>query len=116
METVKTMSYSIRPFVFIIGFTLSAMLPYFTVTPDVVNHQKLIKASNFQPILLSGSATITTWRKLVRGMSKCDVRELFGEPDRIVKRPSFEVWYYPPASGRVLFDDFGRVYGWDEPS
>jgi len=82
---------------------------------EAVVHQKPVKASNFEQILLSGWSTTSTWRKLVKGMSKDDVRELFGEPSHISKRPSCELWYYPPASSKIMFDDSGRVYGWDEP-
>jgi len=100
----------------IIAATVSAViLPHITTMPDVAVHQKPVKVSNLHPILLSGWATTSTWRKLVKGMSKDNVRELMGEPSRISKRPPFEVWTYPPESGIIRFDDSGRVYGWDEP-
>ena len=53
------------------------------------------------------------WRKLQRGMSKDDVRNLLGEPGKVSVGRYYEFWYY--AGGDVTFDKKARVDSWDEP-
>jgi hypothetical protein len=53
------------------------------------------------------------WRKLRRRMSKDEVRNLLGEPDRISVSRFYESWYY--GGGSVTFDGKGRVDLWSEP-
>ena len=55
------------------------------------------------------------WRKLERGMSKAEVKQILGEPDRI-DAGSVTYWHYSDifTSGDVTFMD-GKVYGWSEP-
>ena len=56
------------------------------------------------------------WRKLRSGMSKDEVTDLLGEPDRIDKFPSFEVWSYGDyGSGFVHFSSQGKAESWSEP-
>lgn len=54
------------------------------------------------------------WRKLKKKMSKEQVKKLLGEPDKIDRFSSFEVWNYKEHS-KVEFDDDGYVTGWHEP-
>lgn len=113
-EMSKTIDYFMKGAATIITATLSAVI-FFHLRPGATVDPKPEKASNLEKVLLSGWSTTSTWRKLVRGMRKDEVKDLFGEPTRIIKRPPFEFWYYPPPSARIVFDDYGRVYGWDEP-
>ena len=57
------------------------------------------------------------WRTLRKGMSKDDVRSLFGEPTKIDAGSTLDFWYYGiyPNGGQVDFDPQGRVEGWREP-
>lgn len=53
------------------------------------------------------------WRRLRSGMSKGEVTGLLGEPDRIDKFPTFEVWRYGYAE--VQFSSEERINSWHEP-
>ncbi len=56
------------------------------------------------------------WRRLRSGMVKDEVILLLGEPDKIDKYSSFEVWSYGyPGGGTVEYSSQGRVDGWREP-
>ncbi len=56
------------------------------------------------------------WRRLRSGMTKDEVTFLLGEPDRIDKYSSFEVWSYGyPGGGDVSYSSQGRVDAWSEP-
>jgi hypothetical protein len=56
------------------------------------------------------------WRKLRTGMSKNEVTDLLGEPDRIDKFTSFEVWQYGyPGGGNVHFSSKEKIESWSEP-
>jgi outer membrane protein assembly factor BamE (lipoprotein component of BamABCDE complex) len=59
---------------------------------------------------------IQQWRKLRKGMKPGEVRELLGEPERI-EGGFHTYWYYlsNKAVGFIVFDDYNKVYGWDEP-
>ena len=59
-----------------------------------------------------------SWRcGLQWGMSRYQVRELLGEPDRIdVLRAMGECWHYGyPPGGMVWFSPVGEVTSWFEP-
>lgn len=54
------------------------------------------------------------WRRLERGYSQMEVRQLLGRPERIAAGPTETVWFYP-AGGQVHFSAFGeRVEAWRE--
>jgi hypothetical protein len=53
------------------------------------------------------------WRRLRSGMSKGQVTDLLGEPDRIDKFPTWEVWRYGYAE--VQFSSEERINSWHEP-
>jgi hypothetical protein len=56
------------------------------------------------------------WRALRSGSSKDEVTSLLGEPDKIQKFTSFEIWYYGyPGGGSVNFSSNGKVEAWSEP-
>lgn len=57
------------------------------------------------------------WRLLQRGLSEIHVRQLLGDPGRVVVSGFTSVWYYPDVGGgRVEFGtESGRVRGWVEP-
>jgi hypothetical protein len=77
----------------------------------------------FLPLLSEGSATVYAprysyfaFRRVQIGMRAAEVKELIGEPLRIVSRPNREAWVYSdsPASRsyrmrEVMFDPRGRV-------
>jgi len=53
------------------------------------------------------------WRRHLKvGMSKSEVRQLFGEPEKINVYSDLENWYY--GSGNIEFDGQGLNY-WSEP-
>lgn len=58
------------------------------------------------------------WRTdLKKGMTKAEVRTLFGEPDKIeVYGAIGDVWHFGyPAGGTVRFNTRGAVDSWAEP-
>jgi hypothetical protein len=60
----------------------------------------------------------TLWRvKLDKGMSKDDVKSVFGEPDKVeADSTNGDLWYYGyPNGGTVQFDATGHVEGWRVP-
>jgi hypothetical protein len=61
-----------------------------------------------------GLKSISSWKKLVSGMSHEDVRKILGEPSRTRGGDRFETWNYP-NSGYVMFK-YGRVFSWSDPS
>jgi len=55
------------------------------------------------------------WLALEKGMSKEQVKELLGEPGKILTGFG-AYWYYPDSfGGKVEFDDNEKVTGWSEP-
>ena len=54
----------------------------------------------------------SNWRKLKRGMSFQEVREIFGEP-RKIEGGYFTYWYY--GSNKIKFSD-GDLDKWTEPN
>lgn len=59
---------------------------------------------------------IENWRRLRRGATASDIREILGEPTRVESMIGTR-WYYGEGSGGgyVFFDSSGRVEGWSEP-
>jgi len=56
------------------------------------------------------------WRRLRSGMSKGEVTDLLGEPDKISNFGSFEAWVYgDPIDGVVRFSSKEKLSSWDEP-
>lgn len=61
------------------------------------------------------------WRKLKKGMTAADVRELLGEPEKIEAGGTLTYWYYDKKNAstlgaHVVFEsDKVTVYGWQEP-
>jgi hypothetical protein len=50
-------------------------------------------------------------------MSKSEVREILGEPDKVVEFPGGSTfWHYGyPAGGHVQFDESTKTSAWTEP-
>lgn len=57
------------------------------------------------------------WRLLRQGLGEIQIRQLLGEPGRVVVSGFTSVWHYPDVGGgRVEFGtESGRVRGWVEP-
>jgi hypothetical protein len=55
------------------------------------------------------------WRKLSLGMPDREVRQLLGNPSKVI--PGVKtLWYYPNLyCGYVTFDEKGQLVGWNEP-
>jgi hypothetical protein len=57
-----------------------------------------------------------SWRSLSNGMSKEQVINILGEPNRITSGSFGQIWYYPDSlGGTVNIDGSGQVTGWSEP-
>jgi type VI protein secretion system component VasK len=55
------------------------------------------------------------WRNLVVGMKEDQVRNILGEPVKVIKGVK-TLWYYPNFyGGYVSFDETGKLTGWNEP-
>jgi hypothetical protein len=55
------------------------------------------------------------WRNLVVGMKEDQVRNILGEPVKVIKGVK-TLWYYPNVyGGYVSFDENGKLTGWNEP-
>ena len=55
------------------------------------------------------------WRKLKVGMRESEVKNILGEPVKIIKGVK-TLWYYPNIyCGYVSFDEGGSLSGWNEP-
>jgi hypothetical protein len=55
------------------------------------------------------------WRSLEPGMKEGQVKEILGEPLKVIKGVK-TLWYYPNIyGGYVSFDENGRLTGWNEP-
>jgi hypothetical protein len=53
------------------------------------------------------------WRSFLRvGMTKAEVRQLFGEPENVGVDSEFEFWSY--GSGEIIFSN-GRLNSWHDP-
>ena len=73
-----------------------------------------------QPVVPKGNwHELANWRHLQRGMTMDQVRELLGEPEKVVAGPVLIFWRWgeSPHGGEVSFDaDTNKVVGWSEPS
>jgi len=55
------------------------------------------------------------WRKLKIGMRESKVKNILGEPVKIIRGVK-TLWYYPNIyCGYVSFDEGGSLSGWNEP-
>lgn len=55
------------------------------------------------------------WRNLEVGMKEDQVRNILGEPVKVIKGIK-TLWYYPNFyGGYVSFDENGKLTGWNEP-
>lgn len=62
-----------------------------------------------------GHRVSSNWRRLKRGMSESDVRDLLGEPSQVSTSPVRINWHWP-GGGSVVFATGSRsVDGWKEP-
>ena len=90
--------------------TLTKMMAILNASPSVSRSQQSVTPD---PLKWRDKQN---WRRLRSGMSKDEVTDLLGEPDRIDKFPSFEVWSYGDyGSGFVHFSSHGKAESWSEP-
>lgn len=55
------------------------------------------------------------WRRLQQGMADSQVKDILGEPVKVISGVK-TLWYYPNIyCGYVTFDSQGRLTGWNEP-
>jgi TolA-binding protein len=56
------------------------------------------------------------WRLLKKGMNKDDVKQILGEPPKVVANIYYgDIWYYPDAQGgNASFDKEGLLTSWGE--
>ena len=55
------------------------------------------------------------WRKLKIGMGESEVKNILGEPVKVIRGVK-TLWYYPNIyCGYVSFDEGGTLSGWNEP-
>lgn len=55
------------------------------------------------------------WRGLELGMNQDQVKNILGDPLKVIKGVK-TLWYYPNIyGGYVSFDENGRLTGWNEP-
>lgn len=79
---------------------------------EVLEKALLEKRQNEKPL----APEKQQWRELRKGMSQKEVRQLLGEPEKI--EAGFQTyWYYSSTrlAGYVIFDNYDKVYGWEEP-
>jgi hypothetical protein len=57
-----------------------------------------------------------SWRLLKKGMGKDEVRQILGEPPKVVANIHYgDIWYYPDAQGgNVSFDKDNVLTSWSE--
>ncbi len=67
------------------------------------------------PSNLSGWQNKKNWRSLSVGMRDGDVKQILGEPSKVIQGIK-TLWYYPNLyCGYVTFDEKGQLIGWNEP-
>jgi len=59
-----------------------------------------------------GWKSVVNWRKLTRGMNPSDVRQILGEPDRVLGG-TFTVWEYQNGGMVSFYEE--KVDRWTEP-
>ncbi len=80
------------------------------VLKDSVEAQKRLAQGN-----TSGWQNKKNWRRLSPGMQDGEVREILGEPSKVIQGVK-TLWYYPNLyCGYVTFDEKGQLAGWSEP-
>lgn len=63
----------------------------------------------------SGWQNKKNWRRLSVGMRDGEVKQILGEPSKVIQGVK-TLWYYPNLyCGHVTFDDKGNLIGWNEP-
>ncbi len=63
----------------------------------------------------SGWQNKKNWRRLSVGMQDGEVKEILGEPSKIIQGAK-TLWYYPNLyCGYVTFDEKRQLIGWSEP-
>ena len=73
------------------------------------------KTSNLQSGPQYGWQNTKNWRRLEIGMPADRVKNILGEPVKIIKGVKI-LWYYPNIyCGYVTFDRSGKLTGWNEP-
>ena len=66
-------------------------------------------------ILKFGWQNTKNWRDLKIGMNESRVKEMLGQPVKIIKGVK-TLWYYPNIyCGYCSFDENGNLIGWNEP-
>ena len=65
-----------------------------------------------QPVSVEGWKSKLQWRRLRQGMLPEDVRELLGEPERIMGG-SITNWVYPGYAMATFYE--GKLHSWQEP-
>jgi hypothetical protein len=58
---------------------------------------------------------LANWRSLRKGMSKKQVKDLLGEPDKVSAAGSTETWYWSASYGSTVTFYDERLFGWREP-
>ncbi len=65
-----------------------------------------------QPVSVEGWKSKLQWRRLRQGMLPEDVRELLGEPERVMGG-DFTRWVYPGYAVATFYE--GKLDSWQEP-
>jgi hypothetical protein len=90
--------------------TLTRMMAILNASPSVSRSQQSVTPD---PLKWRDKQN---WRRLRTGMSKDEVRDLLGEPDRIDNFGAFESWNYGnPVGGEVQFSPKEKLNSWHEP-
>ncbi len=76
------------------------------------NSQSNASNQQKQVVVNEGAKSLANWRRLNKGMSYNEVREMLGEPLRI-EGGSFTYWYYAKKGRIVFYGD--KLDGWNEP-
>jgi hypothetical protein len=73
------------------------------------------EAQKSRPNIDYGWQNKKNWRNLAVGMKEDQVRNILGEPVKVIKGVK-TLWYYPNFyGGFVSFDETGKLTGWNEP-
>jgi hypothetical protein len=73
------------------------------------------EAQKSSPNIDFGWQNKRNWRNLEVGMKEDRVRNILGEPVKVIKGVK-TLWYYPNFyGGYVSFDENGKLTGWKEP-
>jgi hypothetical protein len=73
------------------------------------------ESGNLQPGSQYGWQNTKNWRRLEIGMPAERVKDILGEPVKVIKGVKI-LWYYPNIyCGYVAFDRSGQLTDWNEP-